>query len=168
MSYELIWCTCDWTKALRVIICSQVWWCTPLVPAIRRQTQIDLWYLRPAWSIDPVSRTARATQRNPVSKKQKNKNQKNKKPACASVNVLVLSLWHSNHEFQTGMFLQPGSKIRPRKWWCRHSTPDTAILSKLADDIYHFRTDEQNIKMMGCCVSVVFLRARDGVALTKV
>lgn len=42
---------------------------------------------------------------------------KTKEAAYASINVLVLCLCHSNHEFQfqMGTVLQPGSKIRPRK-----------------------------------------------------
>ena len=50
----------------------------PLIPALRRQGQVD--FVFEASLIYKVSfRTARATQRNPVSKKRKEKQKQNKK-----------------------------------------------------------------------------------------
>lgn len=74
---------------------------------------MDLWCSRPAWSTNWVSGQP-GLERETLSW---NKSQHN-----ASINVLVLCLCHSNHKFQMGTFLQPGSKIRPWKWWCSHST----------------------------------------------
>lgn len=119
MSYELIWWARDWTKALRVIICSQVWWCMPLAQRSGgRRRWISDWG-QPGLQIqlqDSQGYTDKACL-------------KTNNSACAAINALALSLWHSNHEFQMGMFLQPSSTIGPRKWWSGHSTPDTAILS---------------------------------------
>jgi hypothetical protein len=56
-----------------------VWWCTSLIPGLRRQRQEDLCELEAIMVYRMSPRTARATQRNPVSKQNKIKqNQKQK------------------------------------------------------------------------------------------
>ena len=55
--------------ALRLDFGSRAWWCTPLIPALRRLRQEDFQPL--VYRVS--SRTARDTQRNPVSKNQKKK-----------------------------------------------------------------------------------------------
>ena len=49
------------------------WWRTPLIPVLRRQRQANLSDLEASLVYRASSRTARATQRNPVSKKKKKK-----------------------------------------------------------------------------------------------
>jgi hypothetical protein len=49
------------------------WWRTPLIPALGRQRQVDLSEFRDSLVYQVSSRTARATQRNPVSKNLKKK-----------------------------------------------------------------------------------------------
>ena len=53
------------------------WWQVPLIPALGRQRQADFW----VWGQPGLqsSRTARAIQRNPVSKNKNNNNNNNKK-----------------------------------------------------------------------------------------
>jgi hypothetical protein len=65
-------------KAVKTI-CSWVWWRTPLIPALGRQRQADFWvWGQPVYKVS--SRTARAIQRNPVSKnKQTNKTKQQQK-----------------------------------------------------------------------------------------
>lgn len=48
--------------------CGRRWWCTPPIPALRKQRQQDLCI----WVYRMSHRTARATQRNPVLKNQNN------------------------------------------------------------------------------------------------
>ena len=48
------------------------WWRTPLIPALGRQRQVDFW-VEAILDYRVSSRTARATQRNPVSEKKKEK-----------------------------------------------------------------------------------------------
>jgi hypothetical protein len=50
------------------VIVSRVWWHTPLAPALGRQRQMDLLEFEASLAYKASSRTARATQRNPVSK----------------------------------------------------------------------------------------------------
>jgi hypothetical protein len=45
-----------------------VWWRISLILALRRQRQVDLWEFETCLVYRLSSRTARATQRNPVSK----------------------------------------------------------------------------------------------------
>jgi hypothetical protein len=56
------------------------WWYPHLIPALRRQRQVDLLSLRSAWSTELSSRTASATQRKPVSKSQ----EKERKKSCGA------------------------------------------------------------------------------------
>jgi hypothetical protein len=52
---------CDYFLAI------QEWWHMPLIPALRRQRQADFWIRgQPGLQSKGSSRTARATQRNPV------------------------------------------------------------------------------------------------------
>jgi hypothetical protein len=48
------------------------WWCTPLIPALGRQRQVDFW-VRGQPGLQRSFRTARAIQSNPVSKIKKKK-----------------------------------------------------------------------------------------------
>jgi hypothetical protein len=48
---------------------SHMWGCTPLTPALRRQRQVDLCGFEASLVYRASSRTARATQRNPLLKK---------------------------------------------------------------------------------------------------
>jgi hypothetical protein len=51
-----------------------VWWCTPLIPALGRQRQEDLYRFEASLVCKENYRTAKAvTQRNPVSSKETNK-----------------------------------------------------------------------------------------------
>ena len=52
----------------------------PLIPALGRQRQVDLCEFKASLVYRVVSRTARAKQRNPVSKNQKKKKKEKKKP----------------------------------------------------------------------------------------
>jgi hypothetical protein len=57
---------------------SRVWWCTPLIPAFKgRGRQISEFKASLVYRVS--SRTARVTQRNPVSKTNKQKKTKNQK-----------------------------------------------------------------------------------------
>ena len=55
------------------------WWCTPLIPALGKQRQVDLCEFEASLVYRASSRTARAIQRNPVSKKQNKANNNKKK-----------------------------------------------------------------------------------------
>lgn len=78
MSYEWIWWTHDWTKALRVIICQQ---------SVGRQGWISDWG-QPGLQIQ-LQNSQGHTEKACL---------KTNKSACASISALVLSLWHSNHD----------------------------------------------------------------------
>jgi hypothetical protein len=54
------------------------WWCTTLIPAPRRQRQVDLCESEASLVYTASSRTAKATQRNLDSKQNKTKQNKNK------------------------------------------------------------------------------------------
>ena len=57
--------------------------CMPLIPALRRQRQMDLCQFKASLIYRVSSRTARAIQRSPVLKKKKyEKKRKEKKPLC--------------------------------------------------------------------------------------
>ena len=49
------------------------WWCTPLIPALSKQRKVDLCEFETSLVYRASSRTARATQRSPVSKNKKKK-----------------------------------------------------------------------------------------------
>jgi len=49
------------------------WWCTPLIPAFRRQWQVDLCEFKASLNYRASSRTAEVTQRNPDSERKKTK-----------------------------------------------------------------------------------------------
>jgi hypothetical protein len=51
----------------------QMWWCIPLVPELQRQRQVDLCEFETCLVYRASSRIARATQKNPVTKKKKKK-----------------------------------------------------------------------------------------------
>jgi hypothetical protein len=48
-----------------------MWWCSSLLPALGRQRESDLCEFKASPVYNVNSRTVRATQRNPVSKKQR-------------------------------------------------------------------------------------------------
>ena len=82
-------------------------WCTPLILALGRQRQADLCELTGSLVYKVSSRTARPTQRNPVSKNQKKKQkQKNKKKTH---NCLINSRRPSHRP--TSGYLGPSSKV---------------------------------------------------------
>jgi hypothetical protein len=62
---------------LKIIEPGQVWWCMPSISALMRQRQVVLCEFETSLVYKASSRTARATQGNPVSNK--NKNQQTKK-----------------------------------------------------------------------------------------
>jgi hypothetical protein len=53
------------------------WWCTPLIPALGRQSQADFSQVSLVYRVS--SRTTKAIQRNPVSTKPKRKRKKKNK-----------------------------------------------------------------------------------------
>jgi hypothetical protein len=57
------------------VVNGQAWWCTPLIPALWRQRQ-EISEFEASLVYKVSSRTARAIQRNPVSKNKKPKKQK--------------------------------------------------------------------------------------------
>ena len=60
---------------LRSLIKARWWWCTPLIPALGKQRQVDLCVFEASLVYRVSSRTARAAQRNPVLKTKQNKKQ---------------------------------------------------------------------------------------------
>ena len=58
-----------------IVLPGPVWWCTPLIPALGRQRQVNSEF-KASLVYKVSSRTARATQRNSVSKNQKKKKKK--------------------------------------------------------------------------------------------
>jgi hypothetical protein len=65
---------------------SQVWWHTPLIPALGRQSQADLWIseFKANLVYRVSSRTSKATQRNLVSKKPKKKREREREGSTES------------------------------------------------------------------------------------
>jgi hypothetical protein len=66
---------------------SWAWWYMPLIPALRRQRQEDLYEFEASLVYRVSARTARTTQRNLSRKTSKNKN-KNKKLEVKSVSLM--------------------------------------------------------------------------------
>jgi hypothetical protein len=86
------------------------WWCTPLIPALGRQRQVDFWVRgQPGLQSEFQDSTVRATQRNPVSKtinKTKQNKTKQKAFACSTMSIWILNvficfylLWYLNKPF---------------------------------------------------------------------
>jgi hypothetical protein len=69
-------------KARGKKVASRAWWHTPLIPALGRQRQADFW-VEASLVYRVSSRTARAAQRNPVSKNQKKKKKKKREKKVA-------------------------------------------------------------------------------------
>jgi hypothetical protein len=70
---------------------SQVWWHTPLIPALGRQSQADLWIseFKANLVYRVSSRTSKATQRNLVSKKPKKKREREREKAALNQNSII-------------------------------------------------------------------------------
>jgi hypothetical protein len=68
---------------------ARVWWCTPLMPARGRGRRISEFEASLVYKVS--SMTARATQRNPVSKKQQQQknNNNNKKKKLSMIHSVV-------------------------------------------------------------------------------
>jgi len=71
--------TIKYISYIRKWISSQAWWHMPLIPALGRQRQVDFGVHKVSLFYRVSSRTSRATQRNPVSKKQKQTNKRKRK-----------------------------------------------------------------------------------------
>jgi hypothetical protein len=56
-----------------------MWWCTPLIPAFRKQRQVGLYEFQASLLYRVSSRTSRATQRNPVTKKERRRRRRRRK-----------------------------------------------------------------------------------------
>jgi hypothetical protein len=73
----------------------QVWWCTPLIPALGRQRQVDLCEFKAVLGLWSESRIARALlHRNSLSQKQ---NKQNKKPKKTTTTTAAVR-WFSESE----------------------------------------------------------------------
>jgi capsid protein len=73
------------------------WWHIPLIPALGRESQVDLCEFEASLVYRVSSRTARATQRNPVLKnktKQKKERKQRKKQSKRSTPKLLLQSQH--------------------------------------------------------------------------
>jgi hypothetical protein len=64
--------TRQWQTLQFQLCLSRAWWRTPLIPALRRQRQADFWIREASLVYRVNSRTAEATQRNPVLEKKSN------------------------------------------------------------------------------------------------
>ena len=67
-----------WGKCHRNIS-AELWWHTPLIPALRRQRQVGLYEFKASLVYRISSRIARATQRTLSQKKKKKRKEKEKK-----------------------------------------------------------------------------------------
>jgi hypothetical protein len=63
-------------KILKLGFSGQTWWCTPLIPALGRQRQVDLCEFEASLLYKVSYRTARATQKNQKERKKKRKKEK--------------------------------------------------------------------------------------------
>ena len=115
------------------------WWCTPLIPVFRRQRQVDLYELEASLVYRVSSRTARVTQRNPVSRRglrrSKSRSEKRKsKRNCCRIQVShgwMASRWGADNfllmpfspspflsHFNHGFLVILASRKAPHLAWC--------------------------------------------------
>jgi hypothetical protein len=93
---------------LKRIIQAGRWWCTPFIPALGRQRQADLCEFDASLVYKVSFRTARATQRNPVYKNQKNQsNKQTKKNHTNPINQPPPSPTKTNSKTKTNTLIYP-------------------------------------------------------------
>ena len=98
------------------------WWHTPLVPALRRQRQENLCEFEASLAYKASSRTARTTQKNPVSKTNKQNKTKQKqrttdqKPMIKTTNNQLMSrLYVSQFQHLGGRGRRISGSLRPAR-----------------------------------------------------